>query len=263
MRHKNKINHRSKSRTKKSLPIIIIVIYLGLIVLMAFWMTSCASLSGVTSPTIPSTDTVMKYDLHGTVNGQPFDGVGVIKQSDSYTMRIESTENVDMFTVTSCARDFSVESAIKQGWFKTNKGYEYTYTPANPVEHGGSCLVRLGAYNQGKNGVQAWGLIDFEGPDATMPATSFCNGGQQDTNGVTICQSRAGLIETIVFKSPMAIAAKDLNAKCQMNSADGMTWQYNLAKGECVIAFMETAVPHRVHRLSTVGYTDIMIRGQP
>lgn len=265
MRRKKKPSHRSfKSKKHGLLPLFIIVFYVFLMFLVFTAFSGCSSFSSITTPNIPSSDTVMKYDLHGTVNGVDFDGVGVIPHADNYVMRIESNDNVDMFTVTSCARDFSVESAIKQGWFSSNKGYEYDYIPSSPAEHGGSCIVRLGAYNQGKNGVQAWGLLDFEGPDATLPATNFCNGSQTKTNGVTVCQSRAGLIQVMTFPSPVRVANNDLDPKCQLKvPIDGLTWQYTLAKGECVIAFMEIASPHRVHRLTTVGYTDIMIRGKP
>src|ERR1700685_4466738 len=125
------------------------------------FVTGCSMLQSVSTNAV-SGNAIYKYDMMGTINGVPFDGVGVIPLSSTYQMHIESREDVDLLTVTSCHRDFSVESAIQTGWFKLNRGYDYEYIPVIGIEDKGSCIVRIGAYNKSPGGQDAWALIDFE-----------------------------------------------------------------------------------------------------
>jgi len=206
----------------------------------------------------PNPNTIFKYDLKGTVNGLPFDGTGVIPYAPSYTIRITSRVDVDLFTVASCHRDFSVESAINLGWFQKKRGYEYEYTPSQGIENG-SCLVRIGAYNKDK-GANAWAIIDFQSPNEAMPALNLCNGAQLQEGGVSICQSRVGLIQRLVFTNKVQHSSL-IDPKCDFKSADGLTWEYQMPQGECVIAFKEIG-GSRIHRHTTIGYNDILIRGE-
>lgn len=230
---------------------------------IALILCSCAS--AISQPasdalTAVQKGAVYKYDLSGTVNGVAFDGVGVIPFAQSYSMSIVSKVNVDLLTVTSCGRDFSVESAVKLGWFQSQKGYTYNYIPDDTIENKGSCLVRMGTYNRDK-GQNSWGIIDFETPETILPAVNYCNGITSSTNGVSICQSKIGLIQRLVFTVPVQTAKNSINPNCQMTSKDGLSWEYVLPAGECVLEFQEVAAPHRRHRHTTIAYTDILIRG--
>lgn len=258
------MNNHQKRRIKRVLSRYILAIFGSMIFIFC-----CLSMVGCQTPlsgpaqdalTRVSSGAVYKYDITGSVNGSAFDGVGVIPYSADYKMDIVSKVEVDLLTVTSCHRDFSVESAIKLGWFQSKKGYSYDYNPSIGIENSGSCLVRIGAYNRDK-GQNAWGIIDFETPEATLPATNYCNGASIKANGVSICQSKTGLIQRIVFDVPVTTAQVSLDSKCHMTSKDQMTWEYQLPAGECVIAFRELAAPNRIHRHTTVAYTDVLIRG--
>lgn len=227
------------------------------------FICGCASI-----PSQPASDAlsaaqkgvVYKYDMTGTVNGTQFDGVGVIPYAEKYNMQFVSRVDVDLISISSCHRDWTAESVAKLGWFQSKKGYSYEYDPSLGIENQGSCLVRIGAYNRDK-GQNVWGIIDFENPSRTLPATSYCNGNVQQFSGVSICQSKVGLIQRLVFDSPVIQDTKALDPKCQMNSKDQKVWEYQLPVGECVIEFKETVPPYRLHRHSTVAYTDVLIRG--
>jgi len=230
-------------------------------IISTFFMLLLISMFGCSSSQAQPTTTpmpVFKYDLRGTVNGTSFDGVGVIPYSSVYTFRVESRVDVDLLSITSCHRDFSVESAINVGWFKSKRGYEYKFVPSEGIENIGSCLVRLAALNK-SDGLNAWGIVDFETPGETLPATSYCNGRQDKTGGVSICQTRAGLTQRLVFEVP--VKTSSYSAKCSMKSVDAKTWEYELSAGECVIAFQEIGGAKRIHRHTTVAFTDILVRG--
>lgn len=234
-----------------------------LIILPMLFLLGCAS-----TPTQSTNDAlaaaqkgaVYKYDMSGTVNGTQFTGVGVIPYADKYSMQFVSPVNVDLLSIASCHRDWTAESVATIGWFRSKVGYSYQYDPSLGIENTGSCLVRIGAYNRDK-GQNVWGIIDFENPGRTLPATSFCNGNMQKFNGVSICQSKVGLIQRIVFDSPVMQDVKALDSKCVMSSKDQKVWEYQLPVGECVIEFKETIPPYRLHRHTTVAYTDVIIRG--
>lgn len=235
------------------------IIMLFFLILLASLITGCQMAPASGQVATAHEGVVYKYDMHGTVNGVSFDGVGVIPYSDAYKMHIESLVDVDLISITSCHRDFSAESAIKIGWFKTKRGYDYDFNPAPGIENEGSCLVRTTSLNKDK-GLNAWGIVDFETPGETLPATSYCNGRVDKTNGVSICQTRAGLIQKISFEVPVRLSAL-IESRCQMSSSDNKNWVYKLQSGECVIAFQEIDGKKRFHRHTTVAYTDIFVRG--
>lgn len=228
--------------------------------MLCSFFIGCSTTSTAPVQTITPGD-VYKYDIHGSVNGISFDGVGVIPYASTYNMKIISRVDVDALTITSCHRDLMFENAIELGWFDDKKGYNYQFLP-DSLENQGSCLVKLGAYNKSAQGQNAWAILDFETPEATLPATNICNGVTTQTKGVSICQSKAGLVQAIQFANAVKIAASALPSKCVPNTKDNLNWEYVIATGECVIAFKEMAPPSRIHRHDTVGYTATQIRGQ-
>jgi len=234
------------------------VVFGMMIIGFALAMTACQTAQGIVTAAAGN-QTSYKYDMSGTINGTKFNGVGVIPASPKYEMSIESQVDVDLLTVTSCHREFSVESAISVGWFKQKRGYTYEYNPSQGLEDVGSCLVRIGSYNKA-DAQNAWAIVDFETPDATLPAESLCNGSDDKTNGVSICQSREGLIQVIKFDTPVRVSDK-IPDGCKPSSDDLMTWTYRAYAGECVVAFQEISGLHRVHRHTTIGYNQIQVRG--
>lgn len=239
-----------------------------LLVLLAFLFTGCTT--GSVTSTLTNTqikamtaeDVVYKYDMLGSINDTPFDGVGVIPLSKQYVLKVESRENVDLLTINSCHRNYSAESAIQQGWFKKKRGYQYTYNPAPGIEDKGSCTLRFGSYNKSPNGQIAWGLVDFETPEAVLWANNFCDGNATQTHGVSVCQSKEGLIQKITFAVPVQLMMDLLPERCKIPvPADGLVWEYYMPRGECVYAFRQIGGTKAIHRHTTVGYNQIFIRG--
>lgn len=225
--------------------------------ILVYVLTGCSSVKQKKTD-----DAVYMYDMTGAVNGTVFNGVGVIPYAPSYEMEVSSLVNIDLITISSCHRDFHQESAIQTNWLQPKRSFKYVYKPTQGIENDGSCLVRMGAYTK-TGGQAAWAVLDFQTPDATLPALNMCNGETQRSAGVSICQSRAGLIQRMAFSNPVEISQK-ADPRCRMNPVDERytIWEAPLAAGECVIIFGEIAKPHRQHRHTTVSYTDIIIRGQ-
>lgn len=249
------------SRVFELLNIVLIAAYFGVLVfIMCAFMSLLIGCSTIDVGPSPKDGVVYLYDLKGTVNGSAFDGVGVIPYAQVYDIKIESQVDVDLLEINSCGRNFHQESAITSGWFKPRRAFEYVYQPDPTIENYGSCLVRFRAYNKAQ-GQNAWGIVDFETPDASLPSQMFCNGSTSQTNGVSICQSKAGVIQKITFPVAVKQALATLDPQCKMTSTDGISWEYAMPIGECVMAFVEAGGSHRFHRHTTVAYTDYQIRG--
>lgn len=190
-----------------------------------------------------------RHDLRLEVNGVRGTGVMVLPRSHRYRIHGESVGQLDLLTISSCHREFSAE---RQG-----TEFDYDYAPLPGIETGGGCPLHFGGYEQ-KKGRHTWGIVDFEGPDATLPATLQCNGQVVRSNGVSICQSRAGLYQTIEFPGSVDVSP-DPDCPMPLGGRPGL-YEFPLARGECVYAFREQAEPNRIHRLTTLGYEGILIR---
>jgi hypothetical protein len=253
-----------RSRRREILDFLIIALLTLVVFCLVALISGCAHQT-MTLPSYsgPSPNIQFKYDLHGTINGYPFEGVGVVPVADQYEVKVESNVDVDLMTITTCHRDWSDQDQPIEtgGWFKPNRGFTFTFSPVHGIEDYGTCLLRIGAYN--KNGdPQAWATIDFITPDANLPSTNKCDGSVGKTHGSSMCQSKAGLDEEIDFDVPVMMSDKT-RPECQMRgSPDGKVWEYTLPNSECVDYFVEIAPPHRWHRHTFFGYKSIQLRGK-
>jgi hypothetical protein len=230
-------------------------------------LTGCTTVGSPQQIKLPETTAVNRYDLQGSINGVPFEGIGVIPRSPSYRIRIQSRQDVDLLISTSCHREVPAWSVIKKGWFEDRRGYEFTYEPAPGIEDEGSCLMRLGTYNGSVQGVNAHAIIDFGTTAEQLSARNICNGASGRTGGVSMCQSKAGLVQRLEFDGPTRSVTPPKGTEplfhgekvCTGKWLSQRLFEYEIQAGECVVAFMEEAQPHRIHRHTVVGYTTIPV----
>lgn len=231
-------------------------VFLGFLL---FLLPSCSNTANVLQPLNP--ETIYKRDMIISVNGITGDGVLVVPRNVTYKLHITAQGDLDLFTFTTCHREEIAEDAAnvteRSGIFRRTitkkREIKLDYTPTE-IEMEGGCPVFLGGYEEQK-GRHSWGLIDFEGPDATLPATVFCNGKTIEANGVSVCQSRAGLIQGIIFPEKVFISP---DPQCDLGQKEGTHFKFPIKKGQCVYAFMDKQF--RVHRFTTLGYEMVPIR---
>lgn len=232
------------------------------IIVLLFLLLNACAISPVNTSAPAAPPAVNKFDMYGTINGEAFNGVGVIPAATSYDMVISSRSDINMLTVQTCHRNFLADDVITQGWIKKNKTYEYKWTPAPGIEDDGSCIIRIGSYNKSVGGTNAWAVIDIQTPDMTLPAMNECDGVQTQTQGVSMCQTLKGLIERLTFAVPVKIDTAAIPAGCAGTlSANGMVWEYQMGQGECVVIFDTIEAPHVMHRHTTEGYNNVIYRG--
>jgi hypothetical protein len=201
-------------------------------------------------------DRVYRRDMLVTINGKSSDGVMVVPRSSSYKIRVEGKAKIDLFTLQSCHREMLTSDIKNSGIWRTKSVVEVDYAPAPGVEDSGACPVQLGGYEKAA-GRHSWALVDFESTDETLKANLFCNGDKSVGNGVSICQSRAGLIQKIVFERPVVFSP---DKGCEIPESSDQTWTFAIPKGVCVYYFAEKQKPNRAHRLTTIGYEDVLVR---
>jgi len=221
----------------------------------AFALAGCTSL-----PQILDSSKFYKRDMEIKVNGHAAEGVIVARQAGQYGLKVEAKGDLDLFTFATCHREQTKEQAGESGWFRNKRKRELTYRPAPLERDGTACPVRLGGFEK-VNGRHSWALIEFEHSSLKLPARLQCNGSVSNTSGVSICQSRAGLIQAITFPVKTMAAKTAASPSCPpLASDDGLTYRFEMPLGECTYRFMTASGEEQSHRLTVLGYNGILIR---
>ena len=196
-------------------------------------------------------DAVIRY------GGREYLGVAVLPRSAKYDLEIEFPGNLDLFTLRTCHREFTQEDFKSGGWFsRKGNNVKISYVPQDGLEAPIYCPVELSGFDseRGRNG---WGFIDFESDTEKLSGLVKCNGKRQVFNGVSVCQTLAGLMQSIVFPVKVQTAESDC---FKPETLDQMTYTIHAPVGRCVYVFREMEGEKRFHRFTTIGYQSILVR---
>ena len=189
-----------------------------------------------------------------------FCGTGVLPYMDEYSLTINSHGKLNYFAITTCHEEDSTENPDK-GIFKKNGRIKISYVPT--IERGKACPMYISAYNRKQK--HGWGIAIFEHPRYQLPATLHCNGYVKPYDGVSICQSREGLIQRIEFAEPVKLVrpikgAVDRKGDCPVIGEDYQkTYEFKIPNRECYYGFIGKD-SKKIHQLLTIGYEDIIVR---
>lgn len=205
-------------------------------------------LLGCSSAPITGLEEAVYYlrDLNMEVNGTRSFGRLVVPRASQYKVKIRFPGQGDLVTMKTCHRESTHE--------ELGRKEEFTFTPVPGIEDTGICFLEISVFEMGK-GRHAWGIVDFEHPMFTLPATVRCNGWNYRTNGTSICQSKIGLVQTIVFDEPVETSSV---ASCGPLKVNGRFIEYRMPKGECT--YIIKGASNKLHKLTLIGYEKILIR---
>lgn len=229
-----------------------------LLILLSLFSCSQATIYPPVNPAV-----TYRYDMEINVNGFTGQGILVVPEAEIYKVHIKAPGQLDLFTFTNCHREEIAENASVVS--KTGKLFRRTIENKNevkiefkpsPLEKSDSCHVQLTGLEESK-GRHSWGLLDFENKSNTLLALLSCDGNQVSAKGVSICQARAGLIQAIKFPKEVFVSP---SANCPLPKTKGDYFEFPIQKGKCVFAFMTKE--KEIHRLTTLGYEQILIRGE-
>jgi len=224
-----------------------------------------AAIAGLAGCTTPRMDLLQaerdgkyfKEDMVVCVDGICDEGMIVAPRKKQYEINVEAKNAMDLFTFTTCAREETSQSLGGRSFFKPegNNKYKTNFKPAEGLEDVYSCPTHIEA--RSKKGTHSQALVAYETPETNVPVKLLCNGKRDFFNGVSVCQSRAGLNQLVFFKRPVTLM--DLESRCKIaKPVDGLKWEFKMPRGECVYAFFDP--DGNVHRMITYGYDSIIIR---
>tara|TARA_R100001509_G_C4793939_1_gene190750 strand:- start:56 stop:742 length:687 start_codon:yes stop_codon:yes gene_type:complete len=219
---------------------ILIKIIIGLLVFI-LWSCSPQSLQKIKSKAL------YKRNLSFAVNGESFRGIGVPKKNKSYKIEIQAPFNLDYVKIESCHREHILENAyIKKRILKNRKKYEFVYKPIGIEKE---CILILTVLS--KKGKYHFGQVAFNTKEYKAKALNYCNGKTIKSDGVSMCQSKKGLIQLIEFENQMKP-----QSNCEIHSVDGKVFKYDITAGDCVFLFLGR---NKLHKLVTWGYEDFIL----
>lgn len=188
-----------------------------------------------------------------------FHGVGTLPYAKDYNFKVIGFAKFDYFSATSCHEE--LVSNDRNSWFKKNGETDLSYAPT--LERGKNCPLFIATYS--KTQKHGFGLLVFEDPRYKLKAELHCNGYLLKTNGVSICQSKMGLLQKIVFDEevhlldPVKGAAERRNPCPEIKITDGKSFEYLIPARECVYGFIGKK-SREIHQHHTVGYENIIVR---
>ncbi len=197
-------------------------------------------------------DILYKRDIKIQINNKEYEGATVLPHARTYNLLLTPKGELDLVLVTSCHREYSVEPS-SSGVFSKNE-FPYSYTPVPGLEDVPSCSLRVNAYEKDK-GRHSWAFIAFEHEDLTLPATLKCNGKISSFNGVSVCQSKEGLIQRIEFREIVRAWSPE---KCGSVGKRGKIFEFPISLGECQYTF--EAKDKKRHTMTTIGYEGVLVR---
>lgn len=190
-----------------------------------------------------------------------YEGVSVIPRQSYYDFELEPKGEavIDLMLVTTCHREDSFEKS-STNWIKKITGggekFAYHFAPVTGVEDDGDCDLRFNTYEKEK-GRHSWSLVRFEHPKYDLEATLYCNGKVITYRGVSICQSKAGLVERVKFTEPVMV---EVRSGCNKFKKVGDLYEYEMSLNECLYTVITEG--GRKHSMITVGYENVLVREQ-
>ena len=181
------------------------------------------------------------------VNKKACIGACIVSYAKQYSINIQSASDMNYLSIESCHRKVTLEDAgDEQNW---------VFTPVSGIEDTLACPLTITALDK-KHGKNAYGFIDFESPTFLLQANLKCNGESIKANGVGLCKSKQGLIQSISFDGPVKVYP-DSEHGCPLDiPKDNQNFEFKLPSKSCVYIFMEANEPHRFFKLDALGFTD-------
>ena len=205
--------------------------------------------------------TYYKRDMIIEMDGIKGEGVVVLPVRTSYNINVKARGRLDMLIFETCHRVIERQNAWtkkkRRIWGQKKNETSIPYNPNPGMENGMfSCPVRIGGYDI--NGQHSWAFIDFMDPKNKLNGYVRCAGQNRNTEGVDVCQAKAGTIQALEFQVPVFTSEK---GNCgALQSKNRRHFRFVMKKGECVYRFKEDGPAGREFRLTTIGYESILIR---
>jgi len=234
-------------------------VFYKFIILILFLFIGCATVKQELNP-----KTYYKRNMKLKYAGKTYHGVGILPKADVYKFVFESWGKMDEFSFSTLHRYETMEDARKGKIFPNKRKVEFVFKPTIETVGRNTCVIR--ADSASVKGKHSFGNFIIKSDDAMLPAIISCNGTIKKEIGISMCQSKLGLIQVIEFKTPVVFSPEfsgEINQECvkiKYEVENNKKFTYRLPRRECVFEFMEVAPPGRIHKMFTIGFEEVIRR---
>lgn len=214
---------------------------------------------GCTSSQLQTQDPLVYYknDLSFKFEGDKYFGPTVLPYREEYELTFIGHDRIHFFIFTTCARQVVIE--------KNKKKHKIIYRPE--LEKGKvACPAYVAAFS--KSGRHAQTVIMFEDPRYDLEATQTCNGSKSREKGVSICETKEGLLARLEFDEEVTQGAAikgsptrrpDVGACPKLPTKDNKTFNYMVANRECYNIFIGKKSRKKYITLN-IGHEQVAVR---
>lgn len=263
------------------------------LLLLVFLVVGCSNLPTVKDINdVFKADVSYKRDMIMTIDGKVYEGVAVIpfRPTGQYDFQVEARGDLNLFTMTTCAKHMSKESAWNVttkvpgflGWgerkITDKRKVTFQYSQNDLERRQEYCPMYLEGLDKFK-GRHSQAFVDVIDPNHTLTGWMNCNDMTKDYPGVSACGHKMGKLIAMTFeqkvkvfnifdpKNPDCPKAHVLGTKedpitklFKEEDFIGKQFEWRVGNNECEYIFDEYAPPFRKHRLTTVGHEEVAIR---
>lgn len=191
-----------------------------------------------------------KADARVTVGGKTFDGMAAALLTGPLDVVFQSVAKTDIVYVHTCAR-FERYKKTDKSWFGgSSKPFPYRFEPS-PDELEGRCPLYWEVYDL--KGLTDWGMVAFR-TDQTLPGEMWCNGRKTTYAGFSVCQTKDGLEQTIIFDRDVTYSA---DPGCNMKKVSNRKFKFYPALGFCHASFKSG---NEFHDMMALGFKRPLLR---
>lgn len=192
-----------------------------------------------------------KKDLNITINGRPYEGIGVLEKQKDLIIRIESRVDINMINIETCHRDVTIFDIIDTSWIKPKQTYEYKLILDEVEMEKPDCSINIFTYNKTNEDNNADAFFTFNHYQFTVPAQVLCNGSELEFSGSSVCNAKVSKPQRIKFKNPMVFDKSEMS--CPVRDLNTMSFDVEARLGNCTVVFMDMTNGKK-HKFTLIGY---------
>lgn len=213
--------------------------------LVALVLAGCSTVEFTPEPKV-----YYKRDIRVEVNDEWHSGAFTVSKQVSYKLKIKAADDNDIVLLRTCAREQYSED--EGGTWKV------TYTPIDPEERSPACPLRI--YSLDAKGKNAFGFMVLQDPEKfKLPVYTRCNGRHTFQTGVSVCQTKEGLLQALVFSEDVVIEPSAPH--CDFKQSTGREFVFGTPNRECSWAVVGLESGKEMIHWS-LGYEKLMLREQ-
>ena len=214
-------------------------------------------------PEIPNATVLYQHTLKVKINDQTIKGFGVAPRAQAYRVKVYPEGKIDRIMIRTCHRELTFDKPDRTFWdiLKQDNTFTTDVYRNQEIEDVAACAMEIDVFEERKKR-SGFAVVDFldARPEVSLPVLVKCNGEAiRYDNGVSVCQSAAGLTQEFVFGEPVIVDSGDCPGV--FSTEIKKQWLFQMPSGKCTFYFAserQHANGKRIKaRVNTLGYSQV------